>query len=163
MAGRAVKKCYGCKQEFRSEELVYYASPTANTGYNYCPKCLAEKQARERFSYKVCSIFGLKAPGPRIWTERKRLQDNYGYTDDVIVDCLDYIYNVEHTKKLSESLCLVNPATVEKMKRHKSAEEYNAQKIIDAMSQKIQKYVVPVRENKKEEKNAINLDEWLED
>jgi hypothetical protein len=52
---------------------------------------------------------------------------------------------------------------VEKMKRHKSAEEYNAQKIIDAMSQKIQKYVVPVRENKKEDKNAINLDEWLED
>ena len=79
MAGRAVKKCYGCKQEFRSEELVYYASPTANTGYNYCPKCLAEKQARERFSYKVCSIFGLKAPGPRIWTERKRLYEKYGY------------------------------------------------------------------------------------
>ena len=163
MAGRAVKKCYGCKQEFRSEELVSYASPTSNTAYNYCLKCLAERQARDRFSAIVCQIFGLKSPGPRIWTERKRIQNTYGYTDDTIIECLKYIYEVEHAKKLAESLCLVTPTTVEKMKRYKAAEEYNAQKVIDAMRTKIQIYVVPVRENKKENKNAIDLSEWLED
>jgi len=159
---RATKMCHTCKQTFRAEEIVSYASPKSNTFYNYCPKCLEEKQAKDRFVAKVCGIFGLKAPGPRIWTERKRLIDTYGYTDDTIVDCLDYIYNVEHKKKLSESLCLVNPPMVEKMKKYKSKEEYNAQKLIDAMKTKIQTYVVPIREND-EKKNAINLDDWLED
>lgn len=160
---RTTKMCHMCKQTFRTEEIVSYASPRSNTFYNYCPKCLEERQARDRFIDKVCTIFGLKAPGPRIWTERKRLIDTYGYTDDIIVDCLDYIYNVEKKKKLSESLCLVNPPTVEKMRKYKSREEYNAQKLIDAMKTKIQTYVVPIRENKDEDKHAINLDEWLED
>ena len=46
-------KCYGCKKEFRKEELVAYASPESVTMHNYCPACLKEKQARENFSHKV--------------------------------------------------------------------------------------------------------------
>lgn len=163
MAGRAVKKCYGCKQEFRSEELVYYASPLAKSGYNYCPKCLEEKMARERFSDKVCQIFGIKTPGPRIWTERKRIQEKYGYTDDVIADCLDYIYNVEHMEKLSESLFMVTPVTVERMKKYKKRKEYDAQQMINALQIKIQKYIVPIKENTTNNKSTIDLSEWLED
>ncbi len=163
MAGRAVKKCYGCKQEFRSEELVYYASPLAKSGYNYCPKCFEEKMARERFSDKVCQIFGIKTPGPRIWTERKRIQQRYGYTDDTIVDCLEYIYNVEHMEKLSESLFMVTPVTVERMKKYKQRKEYDAQQVINALQVKIQKYIVPIKENTTNNKNAIDLSEWLED
>ena len=160
---RTTRVCHVCKQVFRMEEIVSYASPNSTTFYNYCPKCLAEKQAKDKFIYKVCTIFGLKAPGARIWTERKRLIDTYGYTDDIIVDCLDYIYNVEHKKKLSESLCLVNPPTVERMKKYKSVQEYNANKLVDAIPAPSQKHVVPVREIKDEDKHAINLDEWFED
>lgn len=91
---RLTKLCHGCKQSFRKSELIDYASPGAKTMYSYCSKCLEEKHSRENFSNKVCSIFGIKTPGPLIWTQRKRLQDTYGYTDDIIVECLDYLYNV---------------------------------------------------------------------
>lgn len=107
------KKCHGCGENFLRDQLIDYASPNAKTLYSYCQKCYKEKIAKDKFSEKVCSIFGLKKPGPRIWQDRKRIQEKYGYTDDVIVDCLDYIYNIKKLKKLSESLCLVTPLNVE--------------------------------------------------
>ena len=163
MATRATKQCHVCKQTFRREELVDYAGLNAKTAYSYCPKCLAEKQSKEKFSIKVCQIFGLKAPGPRIWTERKRLQDNYGYTDDVIIDCLEYIYNVEKTKKLAESLCLVNPISVNKMKHWKNSEQQKACAVIAASQTQIQEHIVPIKENTTSNKTNWNPDEWLED
>lgn len=160
---RQILKCFECKQNFRREELINYTPLNSNTAHNYCSKCLKEKQAREQFSNKICSIFGLKNPGPRIWTERKRLQEKYGYTDNIIIECLDYIYNVEHAKKLTESLCLVTPVTVEKMKRYKRNEEYNSQKIINAMQITMQSHIVPIKENEQYNDDTINLEEWLND
>ena len=122
MASRAIKQCYSCKEKFRREELVGYAGPNTNTIHSYCPQCLAAKEARDKFSIEVCRIFGLKAPGPRIWTERKRLQEKYGYTDDIIIECLNYLYNIKHKKKLSESLCLVSPISIDEMMRWKRYE-----------------------------------------
>ena len=97
--------------------MVNYATPRAKTSYWYCKKCYDEKMAQEDFSNKVCSIFGIKTPGPRIWTERKRLIDTYGYTDETIVNCLDYIYNVLKKPKKVETIYLVNPAMVDEMMR----------------------------------------------
>lgn len=160
---KLTKKCYGCKQDFRREELVDYASPMAKTMQSYCPKCLAEKQAREKFSNKVCMIFGIKSPGPRIWTERKRLIETYGYTDDIIVDCLEYIYIVEKKKKFAESLCLVNPPTVEKMKRWKTSEEYKARELARAVKMQTREYIVPIKENTTNNKEILNADDYLEE
>ena len=56
--------------------------------------CYEDNIEREKFSNKVCEIFGIKSPGPVIWTQRKKLRDTYGYTDSAIIDCLEYIYNV---------------------------------------------------------------------
>ena len=155
-------KCYGCKEKFPKSQLVSYASIRAKNPQNYSPNCLKEKQARESFSEKVCAIFGLKAPGPRIWTERKRLMDNYGYTDSVIVDCLDYIYKVEKKKKLAESLCLVNPTMVEKMMQYKRMEQNKNYSIIAAMQTQSQEYVVPISENTTKKDNKWDLDDWLD-
>ena len=163
MATRATKQCFNCKQVFRKEELVDYASPNAQILHSYCPACLKEKQAKDNFSMKVCSIFQLKAPGPRIWNERKRLIDKYGYTDEIIIDCLDYIYNVEHAAKLAESLCLVNPTTVAKMQAYKSRQAYNSEKIISAMREKFQTYVVKPREAPKQDVEYLNPDDLLLD
>ena len=155
-------KCYGCKQDFRRDELISYASATSNKAHNYCRKCLIEKQERERFSNAVCKIFGLKVPGPRIWTERKRLQETYGYTDDTIVDCLVYIYNVEKAKKLTESLALVKPPTVEKMLKYKRSKEREQQQLATAAQTEIKEHIVSVKENVKENKNILNADDFLE-
>lgn len=129
----ATLKCYECKESFPKETLVSYAAPGSTVMHNYCPKCLKEKQERDRFAQKVCEIFGLKSPGPRIWTERKRLFNTYGYTDGVIIDCLDYIYNVKKLKKLSESLALVTPPMVEKMKEWKRIQNLNAAMLASAI------------------------------
>lgn len=157
------KQCYSCKQQFLKTELVDYASPRANTLHSYCHKCLMEKQAKDRFSEKVCEIFGVKAPGPRIWTERKRLQATYGYTDDTIIDCLDYIYNIENKKKLVESLCLIRPDTINRMLEYRSKSVREGNKIAQAIATEQQEYIVPIKENKTVQKSMINPDDWLDD
>ena len=93
-------KCFTCKQPFPKEELIDYASENSNVTHHYCKICYAEKIARDNFSNTVCRIFGLKTPGPRIWAERKRIQDKYGYTDNTIVECLLYLY--EERKIISD-------------------------------------------------------------
>ena len=163
MGVRAVKQCHICKEKFRREELIDYAAPGTKSMYSYCPECFKKKQAKERFSNKVCSIFGLKSPGPRIWKERQRLQDTYGYTDDTIIDCLDYIYCVEKKKKLAESLCLVQPYMVEKMMKYKARKEHEAMNIVRAAKTEVKEYIVPIKENTTKKKESLNPDDWLED
>ena len=153
------KKCYGCKQSFLREELINYASPSGATLYSYCPKCYQEKISRDKFAQKVCVIFGLKTPGPRIWAERKRLINTYGYTDDTIIDCLDYIYNIENKKKLSESICLVNPTTINRMLKYK---QVKAQQITQSLNTQTKDYVVPIKENTTK-KVEWDPDDWLDD
>ena len=145
---KITRKCAGCKEEFRKDELVEYFSVTGKTSAWYCHTCLAEKQARERFSINVCQIFGLKSPGPRIWTERKRLMDKYGYTDDAIVDCLDYIYNVLKKKKLAESLALIGPKYMMEMKNWKAQQKAAGGSIAAAITYtQMKEHIVPVKEN----------------
>lgn len=162
MSERAILTCYGCKQKFRKEELVSYASPRAKTFQNYCPKCLEEKKSKELFEEQVCSLFGIKTPGPRIWTERKRLQATYGYTDQAIVDCLDYIYNIEHKKKYTESLCLVNPESMDKMLAYKRKKQRESLNFIESINAESNEYIAPVQENTTIKNKVIyNLDDWV--
>ena len=155
------KKCAGCKQEFHKDELIQYASLSGKTTYWFCKECYAEKLAREKFSDKVCEIFGIKSPGPRIWTERTRLINTYGYTDDAIVDCLDYIYNVVKKNKLAESLALVNPRSMANMKSWRATKQAQAGSIAAAMvTTETKEYIVPIQENNTK-KQEINLDDAL--
>lgn len=157
------RKCYGCKQDIRKEEMIQYTSLSGKSSYWYCKTCYEEKLAREKFSNKVCEIFGIKSPGPRIWTERKRLRDKYGYTDSAIIDCLEYIYNVVKKDKLSESLALVNPKSMLNMKAWRADRQARAGSIAAAMANtQTKEYIVPIKENtsKREE---INLDDALLD
>ena len=125
-------KCFGCKEEFRREELTSFCGFGAKNAHNFCHKCLKERMERDRFATAICILFGLKAPGPRIWSERQRLREKYGYTDDVIIDCLNYLKEVEHTKFFSESLYMVQPQTVAKMEAHRIKEQELNQQLINA-------------------------------
>ena len=160
---KLTRQCSECKEEFRKTELVEYSSITGKTSKWYCPKCLAEKQSRERFSNKVCQIFGIKSPGPIIWTQRKRLQKEYGYTDDAIIDCLDYIYNVKKLKKLSETLVLIKPPLMEEMRQWKAKKAAEGSSLAASIAHtEMKEYVVPIRENTST-KEEISLDDGLFD
>ena len=157
------RKCSGCKQEFRKDEMIQYATLSGKTTYWLCKNCYEDKLAREKFSNKVCEIFGIKSPGPRIWTERKRLKNDYGYTDDAIVDCLDYIYNVVKKDKLTESLALVSPRSMANMKSWRATKQAQAGSIAAAMANtETKEYIVPIRENNNK-REEINLDDALLD
>lgn len=151
--------CHGCKQSFRREDLISYASINSKTAYNYCHKCYKEKINRDYFSFEVCKIFGLKVPGARIWTERKRIQDQYGYTDNTIIDCLKYVYEFAGAKKLTNSLCLVTPANVEKMMKLKRAQEVRANNFNDAINNQYKKITVNIKKEETQSKNKINLND----
>lgn len=155
------RKCYGCKQDIRKDEMIQYTTLSGKTSYWFCKSCYEERMARERFQIKVCEIFGIKTPGPLIWTQRKHLQETYGYTDDAIVDCLEYIYNVEHMNKLKESLGLVNPRNMAEMKKWRAQKKAQAGSLAAAIaSTETKEYIVPIRENTKK-REEINLDDAL--
>ena len=159
---KLTKQCYSCKEQFRKSELIDYCSIGSNTLHSYCPKCLAEKQERDLFSQTVCQIFGIKSPTPQIWTERKRLKEKYGYTDAVIIDCLNYIYNIEKIKKSSKTLYFVTPTMVEKMQQWKRGEQQKNNGIIAAYQTKCHEYIVSIKENKTSNKTYWNPDDWLD-
>ena len=160
---KMTRKCHGCGQDIMKDEMIQYSTLSGKTSYWFCKPCYEERMARERFQKKVCQIFGIKSPGPRIWTERQRLQRTYGYTDDSIVDCLEYIYNVEHKKILAESLVLVGPRSMANMKAWKSGQKAIAGRIAAAIANtETKEYIVPIKENKKK-KEEINLDDALLD
>ena len=162
MSAKTTYKCFDCKQIFRTEEMVQYA-PTGNTMHRYCKKCYENKLARELFSDKVCSIFGLKKPGPKLWTERERLINKYGYTDNIIIDCLDYIYNVKKIAKKAPTLYFVTPPMVDEMKQHMRAQETKGMMLAQATNQETYDHIVPIKENNINNKQTHNPDDWLGD
>jgi len=157
------RKCYGCKQDIRKDEMIQYATLSGKTSYWYCRSCYEEKLARERFQNKVCQIFGIKSPGPLIWTQRKRLKETYGYTDDAIVDCLEYIYHVAHMDKLKESLGLVGPRSMAEMKKWRAEKQGQAGSLVAAMTNtEVTKEVVPFNVQKNIKKTTVLDDSILE-
>ena len=157
------RKCHGCKQDIRKDEMIQYAGLHGQIGYWYCRDCYTEKLARERFQVKVCQIFGLKSPGPVIWTQRKRLRDLYGYTDDAIVDCLEYIYHVKHMNKLKESLGLVSPRSMEEMRQWRAEKKGQANNIVAALvNNEVERELVPLNVSKNIKKEIILDDSILE-
>lgn len=158
----AIIKCYECKELFRKEELIHYVPLGAQNGHNYCPKCLKNRQDRDKFSMKVCQIFGIKKPGPILWKQRLAKIKEYGFTDDIIIDCLDYVYNVEHKAKISETLVLVTPENVNRMLAWKKSEAGKAASIVNAASQSIVEHFVSIKENNKNNKQILNADDFLD-
>lgn len=158
-----MKKCWKCKEEFREDELVDYVSPGYKNFHSYCHNCLKEQQSFDKLKMKIVSIFGSDDKlWPRVIKDRNRIREKYGYTDETIADCLDYLYNIQHLKVLSKSLCLVTPTNVERMKQYKRQQELKVGYLIAAANTEIVERNIIIKENK-DEPQEENLDEWFED
>ena len=160
---KLTKQCYKCKEQFRKEELVDYCTARAKTLHSYCPKCLREVQEYEWFSNEICKIFGVKMPGPQINTERKKLKETYGYTDQTIIDCLKYVYEVEKIKQEKVTLYFVNTTMMEKMMKYKRMQKNEGNSLAQAMHSNFTEYIVPIREAKPREPELLNPDDFLDD
>lgn len=163
MKPKTSHQCFGCKEVFRDEELIQYTPPGREKMHRYCKKCYENKLARERFTEKVCSLFGLKKPGPKLWTQRERIINEYGYTDDTIIACLDYIYNVKKNVKKMPTLYYVTPPMVDEMRQYMRAEEAKGMALAQATLQEKYNHIVPIKENETNQKQIYDPDEWLGD
>lgn len=158
---RKVLKCFGCKNEFLREELISYSSPGTVVMHNFCKSCYEERLERDRFSYAVCRIFGIKSPGPIIWTQRKRLMKN-GFTDQMIIECLEYLYDTKKVKKYIESLGLVTYQLYEEMKAYKEWKQKSMPSFDAARLQEQASFVyVMPRENTEKEKEDLDPNDFL--
>lgn len=159
------RKCAGCKNDIKKTELKEYKSPSGKTTLYYCEKCYAEKMERLRFSDKVCQIFRIKSPGPQIWTERGRLISKYGFDDNTIINCLDFLYNIRHVKQLTESLYLVTPTAVEQMRQWERTRENKGSLLQTAFEQSktIKEHVVKREKKEKTHEKSLNADDFLEE
>ena len=156
--------CSKCHDTFRREEMVKYASINCKTALWYCPKCLQEKQENEWFINEICRIFGVKSPGGRIYKERLELKEKYGYTDKTIIECLEYVYNVEKLKKDSVSLYFVKPDMIEKMMKYKRSLAAEGNSFAQAMKEATYtEYVVPIREATERKNEFLNPDDYFDD
>lgn len=158
---RTTLRCSQCKNDFRREEIIRYTPDGCKTEYKLCKKCYDEKIARKQFSDTVCRIFNLKAPGSRIWNDRKRIIDTYGYTDDIICKTLLYLYEIKKIKKLSESLIMVTPSSVNEMKTWERNQN-TRKNLFENMSHHEYKYeYIDIPDDEDEELTLDNPDDYL--
>lgn len=43
------RKCFGCKEDIRKDEMIQYSSLSGKTSHWYCRSCYEERMERERF------------------------------------------------------------------------------------------------------------------
>ena len=159
-------KCHKCRQDFRADQLIKYKTVFGEKSYSYCPKCLEWVQADERFRVEVCRIFGLKGPqvGGHINKQRKKLVEEYGITEDTIVECLRYVYDIKKIPPLEETLYFVTPAMIAEMNKYKTAQKAEGNSLAQAMTTTtVTEHVVPEKKEIKETKPEFNFDSFFDD
>lgn len=115
--------CFKCKTVMPALEALQYKDK-----HWYCKSCYNDKANWEWFSNQICTIFGLKAPGPRINAERKRLQETYGYTDSTIIEALKYALFEKHLTPIEPSLYLVTTSLIDEMTAKRRSLKLDAEK-----------------------------------
>ena len=163
MAVRPNLKCKGCGKMFPRNELISYAG-RGGVSFNYCPECYDIKLKHEKFSDFICAIFCIRAPGPRIYAERKRLNEN-GFTDKTIMMTLEYIYRICGEDNSLASLFKVTKENAELAKNYfdqeRAAFELQEQQLAVAEEAKIQYASIqkPQKQKTKQKYNLDNLEE----
>lgn len=150
--------CAECSKQRRDikkyprNEIIVYNSR------KLCPACYAQAVENEKFKMFICELFGVKSPGPKIYTQRKQLKEKYGFSDTTIMRTLEYVFRVKKMNKAYESLGLITPRMVdEAYEYHKSQKG----KIVELKEAKTVEHVVSIKEPERK-KNLLSYD-FLDD
>lgn len=97
-------KCHMCGEQVLVSERV-----ADDQGFWYHPDCLDLQLKRTELLNYICMLFGLKKPGPVVFTQLKRFTQNLGYTYDGILKALKYHYEIQHgdKEKANEAIGIV--------------------------------------------------------
>ena len=158
-------KCYKCGEQVPRGDLVEYTTMRSKNPHRYCPKCLKTIQDTERFYNKVTEFYKDGISWATINKRKAALYETYGYTDQTIIDCLEYAYKVKGYVVLEKVLGIVKPPLVEEMLQYKKAQDAKENKIVNAIIEGTKKYDLPQirrRENMKKPKEW-NIDDYFFD
>ena len=151
-----VYKCFECKMNILSDDAV------GVDAHYYHPKCYAAVLDRKNLMAYICQLFGLKAPGPVIYSQRKTFTEKYKYTDAGMLKTLKYLYEVQKTKidGAKERIGLIPYAYNEAQEyfaKEERAKKEIAQKMADAIAnQKTE--IIYVKNIRREEKKKDFID-----
>ena len=152
--------CAECSKQKRDIKKYPRGEIIEHNGRKLCPACYKQAVENEKFRIFICELFGVKSPGPKIYTQRKRLKEEYGFTDETIMRTLEYIFRVKKKNKSFESLGLVTPAMVEEAHQY-HLKQKALEKVVNLDEIKIKRHIVPIKEAERK-KNLLSYD-FLED
>lgn len=134
-----VYKCHECKLNILTEEAI------SDNGNHYHTKCYAKVLDRKNLVAYVCKLFGLKAPGPVIYAQRKTFAEKYGYTDAGMLKTLIYLYDIKKTKidGAQERIGLI-PYAYDEAQEYFKAEEFKKQEIAHKMAEAIRNQKIEI-------------------
>lgn len=156
-------KCHKCGEQFPRDDLVEYVTRRAINPQRFCPQCLKKIQEEEYFYKRITEFYKDDISWSTINKRRKALYETYGYTDNTIIDCLEYAYTVKGYVVLEKILGIVKPPLVEEMLQYKREKEFKENKIVNAIidsftdTRELPK--IHVRENMKPKKKTTWDDE----
>lgn len=120
---------------------------------NLCPQHYKEAVEKQKFNNYICELFGIKSPGPKIFNQRKHLNEQ-GFTDETICHTLDYLFNVKKLNKAYESLGLVNQKTVDEAYDYHLSQKG---KTVELKENKVVEHIVSVKKTERK-KNLLDYD-----
>lgn len=128
---RAVK-CFECKWNVEKDGAI------SVDGHYYHTACYQKVLDRKELFTYVCKLFGLKTPGPVIYSQRKSFAEKYGYTDAGMLKTLIYLYDVKKTKidGAQQRIGLI-PYAYEEAQEYFTAEEKRKQEITQRIAENI--------------------------
>ena len=67
--------CAECSKQKRDIKKYPRSEIVEYNGRKLCPACYKQAVENEKFRIFICELFGVKSPGPKIYTQRKRLKE----------------------------------------------------------------------------------------
>lgn len=147
--------CYRCKEKLERTEAA------KEKDKYFHPECLVlHQEAADLYSY-ICFLFGLKTPGPRIYTQIKTYIEKNNYTYNGIKLALKYFFEVKHNNTSIETIGIV-PYVYDEAQEYFKNTEHRQADIAKIIGEKIEEtpIIIDVKStpNRKTKKRLIDMD-----
>ena len=151
-------KCYKCGEQVPRGDLVEYVTKRSKNPHRYCPTCLKTILDAENFCDKITEFYKDNISWPTINKRKRLLYETYGYTDQTIIDCLEYAYKVKGYVVLEKVLGIIKPPLVEEMLQYKKVQDFKENQIVNAIIDNTNKTQnlpqIKIRENMRPKKKS---------
>lgn len=147
-------KCQECGLMVEKIEAIHYENK------NYHKDCVEIKKERQALYKQICSIFYLKTPGPRMYTQIKNFLLE-GYTYKGMMNALEYFYVIKKnsTDKSNGGLGII-PYVYKEAEEYYSRLNYKKEKIASgAKNFSDEKRVIILKDNNEAKKEVYDLND----